>query len=95
MAVNLNNTNANSALNFINCLGGSGSSGFNFGVNFGAALSLVNGTLISLIAWEELDLGGSNIGVQFGPFTVTAPVIIATDSFGRKWGLCRVGYRIL
>ena len=45
LTVHLNNTNSASSLNFVNCVGGTGSAGFTYGVNFAGSMALVNGAL--------------------------------------------------
>ena len=81
-AVNLNNTNPTSALNFTNCVGGTGGNN-NIGVQFGAGLTMVNGLLNFLNVVGGGTSGSSfNFGLNISGVTVTAPVISGRDIAG-------------
>ena len=90
-SVNLNNTSPTSALNFVNCIGGTGGNS-NIGVSFGTSLTLVNGSLNFLNVVGGGKAGSTNnYGVNVGA-AVTAPVIIGKDIVGgpgtnNNWGL--------
>ena len=88
LSVNINSTYPSSGLNFVNCTGGVGGiiTASNYGINFGASLTMVNGTL----NFQNITGGsGGNTPItsHHGVYipvgsTVTAPAIIALDCMG-------------
>ena len=83
--VNLFGTNLNNAVNFVNCIGGSGGAA-NYGLLNGAPLT-VNYTPGGLATLYFRDVvGGSGTGNGHNGInntsTISAPVIIATDIYG-------------
>ena len=86
-AVNLNNTNSGSSLNFTNCIGGTGNGSIisgsqNYGVIFTTPLALANGALNFRNCVGGTGAFGGNHGVFVELTTVSAPSIIATDCLG-------------
>ncbi len=83
-AVNLDDANPASSLNFKNCIGGSGGTS-NYGINFNASLNLVNGSLnLQNITGGSGGSGTSthHHGVMINSgITVSAPAIIASECF--------------
>ena len=83
-AVNLNGTNNGNSVNFINCVGGAGTSGFNYGLNFNTNFTLVSGAA----TFRNIVGGGTtgsnqNHGVMVqASRTVNIQTIIMTDILG-------------
>jgi filamentous hemagglutinin family protein len=79
--INLNNTNPASALNFINCVGGSGGSN-NDGIDFVGSFTLAQGSLnFKNVVGGSGGTGADGVVINSGK-TVTAPAILATDCYG-------------
>ena len=91
--VNLNGTHPYNALNFINCLGGSGYGGQNCGVYINSNLTLANATMnfTNCVGGNGYGIGGGvngayNCGVYINA-NISATSILATDCYGGIGGL--------
>ena len=90
---NLNGTSGYNAINFINCVGGAGPAGQNYGLNFDASLTQLSGA----ITFQNIVGGGThsssnNHGVMMqANQSFVAPVILMTDILGGAGGNTNIG----
>jgi hypothetical protein len=93
--VTINGTNANSALNFLNCLGGTGTGGFNMGAQFTGSLNVGSTATLALKNCTGGSGGGSNHGVYINNgATIAGATINAMDCMGGPGTGTNIGFYV-